>query len=113
MRSTADLIEELKNESDRFTRVALVVGFEASTEFVWKGDPEALEKLNSLVGTGGNPVGMIAYVFDPESVTYYTRRLEEYANEEWVENYLERLIGTIEEGMSAEIKRRKGKGWIN
>ena len=55
------LIKELSKEGARFTRVALVVGFEESSQFLWSDDPTNLEKLNTMIQSGGEPVGLIAF----------------------------------------------------
>ncbi|MGA2078643.1 MAG: hypothetical protein ABSH52_34585, partial [Terriglobia bacterium] len=63
-RSTEDLIDELCEEGRQFSRVALVVGFEESSEFVWSDDASALEmsaaaKKGSIMAVeGGAGVGV-------------------------------------------------------
>jgi hypothetical protein len=42
MRTTADLIAELRNAAEGTERAALIVGFESSTIYVWADDPNRL-----------------------------------------------------------------------
>src|SRR5262245_58316552 len=99
-RTTKDLIEELRVEGERFqnktadhSAVALVVGSENKPEFVWNSDRNPLQKLNSLIEKGGEPVGLIGWIvtLDEESsrrkLRMYSRALQEYAHEEWVGSF--------------------------
>src|SRR5215468_3806261 len=68
-RTTKDLIDELRAEGERFQKktadhsaVALVVAFENASEFVWNSDRNPLQKLNSLIEKGGEPVGLIGWI---------------------------------------------------
>jgi hypothetical protein len=98
MRTTADLIQELDEEAGNFTGVALVVGFEATTTFVFAGKPNRLEKLNDAVSAGGEPVALIGYDLHHGLLTAQARALMEHAGEEWLGPYLEALC--------AEFKRQ-------
>ena len=69
MRSTLDLIRELESEAAKFTALALIVGFEEHSEYVWNADGTAeqkLQKLNEMIGRGGKPVGFVGYVHQQE-----------------------------------------------
>jgi len=106
-RTTGDLIQELKQEADLFAKksqgeywsIGLVVGFEKHTAFVFHGeDKEPLKKLNELVEKGGEPVGFVGWItlydelWDQKQIRVYTRALEEYADEHWVQGYLSKLV---------------------
>jgi hypothetical protein len=60
MRSTADLIVELKTEASRRWYCALVVAFEDRTIFITAAQEKALDLLNEAVNQGGIPIGLIA-----------------------------------------------------
>lgn len=94
-RSTQDLIEEVNGESGKFVVLALAVGFEKRTEFVWANDDDKLEKLNELVKSGGEPVGLIGVTLDSNVATVHTRLLEEHQNEDWAQQYLSALVETV------------------
>jgi hypothetical protein len=120
MKPLADLVNELREMSEGFTATALVVGFEATTDVVWNRDPDPLGKLKALVEKGGEPVGMIGYLNQGGVVAFYSRPLEEYAEEDWVQPYLERLLARTAatakaEGLlGEEVKITKiEKGWLN
>jgi hypothetical protein len=106
-RSTMDLIEELENEAQKFRQeavatgrqslVALAVGFENRTVFVYdsEGDKQSkLAKLNEAVAGGGEPIGMIAIIYARREGTFYSRLLAEYAHEPQLHSYLKKLITT-------------------
>ena len=95
-RSTKDLIEELKAESEGAFVTQLVIGFKESTEYVASNDPEALATLNALIKEGGEPVGMLRILKGRVSegkvtVTFKIRPLAEYENDEHIKNYLTQL----------------------
>jgi hypothetical protein len=95
-RTTADLIEELESEAQNFTMIALAVGFEKETKFVFGTDAGKLEKLNRLIERGGKPIGYLGQlVLEPGRTMIKTRPLEEYAAVEWVRRYLEALVASF------------------
>ncbi len=115
-RTTKDLIEELDRESKKFTSLALVVGFEKHTDYVWASDKDGLAKLNDLVEAGGEPVGLIGAILDSKIATIRARALQEYEDQEWVQRYLGELVQTIGQGIIASGKARnfvRGSSWIN
>lgn len=91
-RSTADLIRELEAEAEFCTTVALAVGFENTTLFVFSGANDNLKTLNDMVLAGGEPIGLLRYHSHEDGhVTIACRTLEEYAVEPWAQDYLESL----------------------
>ncbi|HWO40122.1 MAG TPA: hypothetical protein VNO32_66005 [Candidatus Acidoferrum sp.] len=118
-RSTADLIRELDAEEPYFRLVCLVVGFDNHSEFVFANDEQKLKKLNSLVQSGGEPVGLIGCDWGGGQFWVHTRSLVEFKNEAWVEEFLGRCVdelyeaivalGTVESG--TRLERRTG--WVN
>ena len=90
-RTTRDLVNELRGAAGEVLIAALVVGFDNHTEFVWSTDAEPLEKLDTLVSAGGEPVGIITH--DEQGT--HARPLIEYQGEEWVEEYLISLLAQV------------------
>jgi len=95
MRSTKDLINELQMEAVRLTAVAIAVGFEKKTKFVFAHEPDSLGELNALVQSGGEPVGLVGYLNVEGEARFYSRPLQEYADEEWVGGYLNSLTDSF------------------
>lgn len=63
MRTTTELIQELKSAGEEHYAVMLAVAFESSTIFVRSSDDDddALATLNEAITQGGIPVGLIAF----------------------------------------------------
>jgi hypothetical protein len=63
MRTTPELIQELKSEAKEHYAVMLAVAFESSTILVKStdADDDALATLNETILQGGIPVGLIAF----------------------------------------------------
>ena len=92
MRKTADLIQEMKEEAKKAWLVAIAVGFEHETKFVFSSGSRPLENLNTLVKMGGAPIGLLQFEKENSSVQGLYRPFEEYENEPWVKNYLSGLL---------------------
>ena len=92
MRKTADLIQEMKGEAKKAWLVAIAVGFEHETKFVFSSGSRPLENLNTLVKMGGAPIGLLQFEKENSSVQGSYRPFEEYENEPWVKNYLSGLL---------------------
>jgi hypothetical protein len=58
-RTSVDLINELETEGSHYTKVALAVGFENTTRFIFSGADDNLPKLNAMMLEGGEPVGFL------------------------------------------------------
>jgi excisionase family DNA binding protein len=96
MRTKAELIDELHAEAPRFTLIQLVVGHDNSSTFIQADDPDGLNKLNEAITQGGEPVGFVGAIIEPEPgglrrVRIYSRTLAEYSDEEWAKRFLERI----------------------
>jgi hypothetical protein len=92
MRKTSDLIQEMKEEAIKAWLVAIAVGFENETKFVFSSSSHPLEDLNTLVKRGGAPIGLLRFEKENTSVQGSYRPFEEYENELWVKNYLTGLL---------------------
>jgi hypothetical protein len=67
MRKTSDLVQEMRTEANNAFLVAIAVGFETDTKFVFSSSAHPLEDLNTLVQSGGAPIGLLR--FDKENTT--------------------------------------------
>ena len=92
MRKTADLIQEMKEEAKKAWLVAIAVGFETDTKFVFSSGSRPLEDLNTLIKMGGSPIGLLRFDKENSSVQGSYRPFDEYEHEPWVQNYLGGLL---------------------
>jgi len=91
MRTNIDLIAELESEIPNFKTVALAIGCEDNTEYIWDSDQKKLEKLAGLMEKGGEPIGLLGVQMKGNTLTVRCRVLEEYKDEPWANQYLEGL----------------------
>ena len=68
MRKTTDLIQETKEEAKKAWLVAIAVGFDNETKFVFSSGSRPLEDLNILVKRGGAPIGLLRFEKENSSV---------------------------------------------
>jgi hypothetical protein len=92
MRKTADLVQEMEEEAKTTWLVAIAVGFEQDTKFVFSSGKNPLEILNKFIKTGGAPLGLLRFDKENSTVQGSYRPFEEYAQEEWVKKYLAGLL---------------------
>ncbi|MFA5346710.1 MAG: hypothetical protein WC294_01110 [Methanoregula sp.] len=92
MRKTSDLVEEMKKEAKNTWLVAIAVGFQQETKFVFSSSSHPLEDLNRLIKNGGSPIGLLRFDKENTSVQGSYRPFEEYENESWVKEYLAGLL---------------------
>jgi hypothetical protein len=97
MRTTSDLVNEMLNEAKSAWLVAIAVGFENDTEFVFSTTPHPLEKLNTLIKRGGSPVGLLRFEKEVAGLQGSYRPFLEYENEGWAEEYLASLLSNAGE----------------
>jgi len=97
MRKTLDLIQEMTEEAKTAWLVAIAVGFEKETKFVFSSSQHPLEDLNKLVKTGGSPIGLLRFEKEKTTVQGLFRPFEEYENEPWVKDYLNGLLENTED----------------
>jgi hypothetical protein len=96
MRKTSDLVNEMRTEAKNAWLVAIAVGFENETKFVFSSSTHPLEDLNKLVQSGGAPLGLLRFEKENTSVQGSYRPFEEYGNEPWVTGYLSGLLENTE-----------------
>jgi hypothetical protein len=92
MRKTSDLVEEMRAVAKDAWLVAIAVGFETETKFVFSSRRHPVEELDQLVLKGGASVGLLRFDRKKATVQGSYRPFEEYGNEEWVKKYLAGLL---------------------
>jgi len=92
MRKTSDLVNEMLIESKKAWLVAIAVGFENETKFVFSSRMHPLEELNQLVKKGGAPIGLLRFDKVNGTIQGSYRPFEEYENEAWVKEYFAGLL---------------------
>jgi len=118
MRNTREIVQELAAEQagKRFKTVALVVGFDQSTEFVFEADQNGLVRLEGLMAEGGHPIGMVGLVTEGVWPGIYARPLAEHAQEDWVDGYLNKICDIFArvaraQGLLAQDFAARQPGW--
>ena len=79
-------------EAKKAWLVAIAVGFENETKFVFSSWRHPLEELNQLVQKGGSPIGLLRFDKENSTIQGSYRPFEEYENETWVKEYLAGLL---------------------
>jgi len=92
MRKTSDLVNEMLTEAKKAWLVAIAVGFENETKFVFSSQRHPLEELNQFVHKGGSPLGLLRFDKEDSAIQGSYRPFEEYENEAWVKEYLAGLL---------------------
>jgi ABC-type phosphate transport system substrate-binding protein len=95
MRKTSDLVDEMLTEAKKVWLVAIAVGFENETKFVFSSRRHPLEELNQLVQKGGSPLGLLRFEKENATIQGSYRPFEEYENEAWVKEYLAGLLANV------------------
>lgn len=96
MRKTSDLVNEMRTEAKNAWLVAIAVGFEQETKFVFSSSTHPLEDLDTLVKAGGAPIGLLRFEKENTTVQGSYRPFGEYENEVWVTDYLSGLLENSE-----------------
>jgi len=97
MRKTTDLINEMLKEAKNAWLVAIAVGFENETRFVFSSQKQPLGELNQLVQKGGYPIGLLRFVKEGTEIQGSYRPFDEYTDEDWVKKYLAGLLDNTRE----------------
>jgi hypothetical protein len=106
MRKTSDLVNEMLAEAKNAWLVAIAVGFEQETKFVFSSQKQPLGDLNQLIQNGGSPIGLLRFDKVDGSVQGSFRPFEEYANEEWAQKYLAGLLDNSGEIISMSQQKQ-------
>ena len=85
-------MDEMLAEAKKAWLVAVAVGFQNETKFVFSSRRHPLEELNQLVQKGGSPIGLLRFDKDDKTIEGSYRPFREYENEEWAQKYLAGLL---------------------
>jgi hypothetical protein len=106
-RTTEDLVNELREEAKGVKIAALIIGFEKETKYIFSNSLNPLDDLNALIEAGGEPVGIMCVITQKNKLNLRIRPLKEYADEEWIHTYLDKLgfnfIKAAKEMLGAEL----------
>jgi hypothetical protein len=107
MRKTSDLVTEMRQEAKGAFMVAIAVGFESETKFVFSTSKYPLEELDNLVKSGGSPVGLLRFDKEGTGIQGSYRPFEEYVDAPWAKEYLAGLLENSGEivAMGRELPR--------
>ncbi|MFA4876318.1 MAG: hypothetical protein WC586_02820 [Methanoregula sp.] len=92
MRKTSELVSEMLAEAKTTWLVAIAVGFENETKFVFSSARHPLDELNILIKSGGHPIGLLRFEKEGTGIQGSFRPFAEYADEGWVREYLAGLL---------------------
>ena len=92
MRKTSDLTDEMLAEAKKAWLVAIAVGFQNETKFVFSSRKHPREELDQLVKNGGSPIGLLRFDKEDTTIQGSYRPFMEYENEEWAQKYLAGLL---------------------
>jgi len=92
MRKTSDLVDEMRVVARDAWLVAIAVGFETETQFVFSSQRHPVAELDMLVRKGGAPLGLLRFDRENTTVQGSYRPFVEYENEDWVKKYLAGLL---------------------
>ncbi len=90
-RSTPELIAELQARAAGLTLAAIAVVNNDVTQFVFAVDDDPLGALNSLIGTGGHPIGLVGVRIGGGAIEYYAQPFVEYRHNPHALAYLQSL----------------------
>lgn len=102
MRNSQELIAELESQAEHSTAVAIAVGFPYHTEFVFSGSEGNFARLDELIRDGGEPVGFLSILHSEDFLHVKARPLAEYANEIWVQAYLQSVANSLRNLLSGK-----------
>ena len=109
MRKTSDLVQELRAEAEHAWLVAIAVGFETETQFVFSSRRYPQEELDRLVKNGGSPIGLLKFERENSAIQGSYRPFLEYENEDWAKKYLAGLLDNA--GEIIELSKEQSPGF--
>src|SRR5438477_8639268 len=92
MKSTKELVHELRTAPGPWMDVAIVVAFENRFEFVTEDHPDPTRRLNLLQEQGGLAIGLACV--KPNEYTgaaFFAKVFPEYEGQAWAHRYMDRL----------------------
>ena len=90
-RATPELIVELQVGARALTLAAIAVVRHDLTQFVFASDDDPLGRLNTLIGAGGHPIGLVGARLGGGTVEFSAHPFVEYADNPRAVAYLQTL----------------------
>jgi hypothetical protein len=99
---SSELIREMQEEATRhgLDVVCIAVGFDQEARFVFSSERDPQKRLEQSIDDGGEPLGFIGCRQPPKGQTaiqFHIRPFDEYAGEDWVQDYLRELSQLMEQ----------------
>ena len=92
VRSTKELVKELRQAPQQWMDAAIVIVFEDHFEFVSEDSPFPVTKLTSLENKGGLPIGLAGMRATADSRgAFCVQVFKEYESQDWAHQYMARL----------------------
>ena|ERR1051326_7888379 len=96
MRSTKELIKELRAAPASWMDAAIVVAFENRFEFVGEDHPDPVNRLNALQEQGGLAIGVAGIKASQYTdQAFAVQVFQEFKGQAWVYEYMETLRGIV------------------
>jgi hypothetical protein len=105
-RNTEEVIDELDSavkDEDALcdvSKTALVVRFEHECKMILHGDPDRLDKLNTMIENGGESIGFIKVAQKGTKVKVLSIPLVEFIDDDKVNAVLNELCEVLEKGLT-------------
>jgi hypothetical protein len=109
-RTTEEVIDELDSavtDEDALcdlSKTALVVRFEHDCKMILHGDPDRLDKLNTMIENGGESIGFIKVAQKGPIVKVVSIPLVEFIDDDNVNVVLNELCEVLEKGLTTDVK---------
>jgi hypothetical protein len=109
-RTTEEIIDELDSavtDEDALcdvSKTALVVRFEHECKMILHGDPDRLDKLNTMIENGGESIGFIKVAQKGPKVKVVSIPLVEFIDDDPVNVVLNELCEVLEKGLTSGNK---------
>ena len=97
MRSTNQLVKELRNAPPQWIDTAIVVAFEDRFEFVSEESPFPITRLKFLEKEGGLAIGLAGMKsVERTPGAFCSKIFKEYEDQSWAHRYMDRLRSMIQ-----------------
>jgi hypothetical protein len=91
MRSTNELVKELRKAPEHWLDAVIVVAFEDRFEFVREDNSFPITRLNSLEKRGGLPIGLAGMKPTDNNDAFCVKVFKEFEREAWAHQYMDTL----------------------
>lgn len=97
MRSSKQLVDELRSTQQSWLDAAIVVAFDNRFEFVGEDHPDPTRRLDSLLNDGGLAIGLAGVLpaVQRKGDVLQTQVFREYLGQSWAHRYMDVLQGIV------------------